>query len=86
MTYVNLPIDGATDVTYANASALDELLANAEGPVLLHCASSNRVGALLALRAKQRGADNASALELGVAGGLGGLEATVEKKLANGRD
>jgi uncharacterized protein (TIGR01244 family) len=86
MSYVNLPVDGAGGVSYANASALDKLLAEAPKPVLLHCASSNRVGALLALRAKAEGADSAAALELGVASGLGSLKAVVEKKLADGHD
>jgi hypothetical protein len=55
-------------------------------PVLLHCASSNRVGALLALRAKANGTDSAAALDLGVANGLGSLKGAVETKLANGHD
>ena len=86
MSYVNLPVDGAAGVSYANASALDKLLAEAPKPVLVHCASGNRVGALLALRAKTDGADSAAALELGVANGLGGLKGAVEQKLAEGHD
>jgi uncharacterized protein (TIGR01244 family) len=84
MSYVNLPVDGAGGVSYANAAALDELLRNAEQPVLLHCASANRAGALLALRAKLEGADDDTALALGVAGGVTGLKATVEERLAQG--
>jgi hypothetical protein len=49
--------------------------------VLLHCASANRAGALLALRAKSNGADSAAALELGVASGLTSLKPTVETRL-----
>jgi uncharacterized protein (TIGR01244 family) len=86
MSYVTLPVEGAAGVSYANASALDKLLAEAPKPVLLHCASSNRVGALLALRAKADGADNAAALDLGVANGLGSLKSVVEQKLAEGHD
>ena len=86
MSYVTLPVDGGEGVTYANATALDKLLADAKGPVLLHCASGNRVGALLALRDKLKGADNDAALALGVKSGLGGLKPTVEKKLAQGHD
>jgi uncharacterized protein (TIGR01244 family) len=86
MSYVNLPVDGPPGVSYANASALDKLLAEAPKPVLVHCASGNRVGALLALRAKAHGADAAAALELGVAAGLGSLQPIVEQKLAAGRD
>lgn len=86
MSYVSLPVEGGEGVTYANATALDKLLADAKGPVLLHCASGNRVGALLALRDKSKGADNDAALALGVKSGLTGLKPTVEKKLAQGHD
>lgn len=86
MSYVSLPVAGADGVTYANASALDKLLAKLEGPVLVHCSTGNRAGALLALRAKLTGADRESALALGVAAGLAGLKPTVEKKLDAGHD
>jgi len=86
MSYVNLPIEGAAGVSYANARALDKLLAEADGPVLVHCTSSNRVGALLALRAKQLGADAETALEVGLASGLAGLKSLVEQKLGQGQD
>jgi hypothetical protein len=53
----------------------------------VHCSSSNRVGAILALRAKANGADAEAALELGVANGLGSsLRPVVEQKLATGHD
>jgi uncharacterized protein (TIGR01244 family) len=86
MSYVNLPVAGAEGVTYENAEALDKLLADLPKPVLLHCSSSNRVGALLALRAKENGADDQAALDLGVSSGLAGLKPVVEKKLAEGHD
>jgi uncharacterized protein (TIGR01244 family) len=86
MSYVNLPVDGAGGVSYANAGALDKLLATLPKPILLHCASGNRVGALLALRANADGVDDAAALELGVANGLGSLKSVVEQKLATGHD
>lgn len=86
MSYVTLPVEGAAGVTYANAAALDKLLADAEGPVLIHCSTGNRAGALLALRAKLAGADAESALALGVAGGVTGLQPTVEQKLTQGQD
>ena len=82
MTYVSLPIDGAAGVTFENAAELDRLLAELPKPVLLHCSSANRAGALLALRARRNGADSAAALALGVASGLSGLKPAVEKKLA----
>jgi uncharacterized protein (TIGR01244 family) len=86
MSYVALPIEGANGVTYANATVLDKLLAEAEGPVLIHCASGNRAGALLALRDKLTGADSEKALALGLASGLTSLKPTVEQKLAQGHD
>lgn len=70
MKYVSLPIGGASDVTYENAEALDSFLAEADGPVLIHCASGNRVGALLSLREQLRGADDESALATGLEAGL----------------
>jgi uncharacterized protein (TIGR01244 family) len=86
MSYVSLPVDGAAGVSYANAAELDKLLATLPKPILLHCASSNRVGALLALRANAAGVDDAAALELGVANGLGSLKGAVEQKLSAGHD
>jgi uncharacterized protein (TIGR01244 family) len=86
MSYITLPVEGGAGVTYANAAALDRLLAQVEGPVLIHCSTGNRAGALLALRAKLNGADAESALALGVAGGVTGLKQVVEQKLAQGHD
>jgi uncharacterized protein (TIGR01244 family) len=86
MSYVNLPVAGAAGVSYANAGALDKLLAELPKPVFVHCSTGNRVGALLALRAKANGADAPSALELGVANGLAGLKPVVEEKLNAGHD
>lgn len=81
MRYVNLPVSGAGGVTYENAAELDRLLAEIDGPVLLHCASGNRVGALYALRAKLNGASNEDALSTGRAAGLTRLEAVVTERL-----
>lgn len=86
MRYVTLPVSGAKDISYANAAALDKLLAEADGPILLHCGSGNRAGALLALRAKLKGADDESALALGVASGVTGLQPTVIERLKAGHD
>jgi uncharacterized protein (TIGR01244 family) len=86
MSYVNLPVEGAAGVSYANASALDKLLAELPKPVLVHCSTGNRAGALLALRAKANGADAQAALELGLANGLVGLKPLVEEQLIAGHD
>lgn len=82
MNYVPMPI-GGEGITFENAAVLDELLAGFDGPVLLHCGSSNRVGALLALRASAKGLDDDAALEVGKRAGLTSLEPAVRKALAD---
>ncbi len=81
MDYVALPIASAAAINFANARKLDELVAKYDGPVLIHCGSSNRVGALLALRESLDGADDESALQAGRDGGLTGLEGRVVEVL-----
>jgi protein tyrosine phosphatase (PTP) superfamily phosphohydrolase (DUF442 family) len=52
------------------------------GPVLLHCASGNRIGAILALRAAWiHGVDAEVALRLGLANGMTRLEPTIRELL-----
>lgn len=82
MNYISLPISGAGGITYENASLLDEKLKEIDGPVLLHCASSNRVGALLSLREHMHGASADDALALGDQAGLSSLKETVEARLS----
>lgn len=82
MRYVHLPIAGADDVNRDNARRLHKAMTNADGAVLVHCASGNRVGALLAIDASQ--ADNepaAAAIARGKAAGLTGLEPRVREVL-----
>ena len=84
MSYVNIPIAGAGDLTPANVALLAAALAGYgdQHRTLLHCASSNRVGAMLALKAKQiDGKSAAEALEIGRAAGLTGLEPVVAQLL-----
>ena len=64
--------------TASYASLLDDILSDVRGPVLLHCASGNRVGALLSLRAHMQGASPEEALELGTEAGLSSLSDTVK--------
>ena len=84
MSYVSIPVDGADGVTYDNASLLDQVLEQTEGPVLIHCGSGNRAGALLSLREKLNGADNETALAVGRAGSLTRLEPVVIERLEEG--
>ncbi len=81
MTYVALPIAGADDVSFDKAAELDKILAEFDGPVLVHCASGNRVGALFALRAKNLGASSEDALMIGQAAGVTRLEGLVKERL-----
>lgn len=82
MRYVRLPIGGADDLTAENATALKNALEQSGDSVLLHCASGNRVGALLALMAAQHeSATPAEALDFGKRAGLKSLEPAVAEKL-----
>lgn len=83
MRYYNLPITGAAGLTRENVKKLDSLLADSDdGKTLLHCASANRVGALMALRARWlQGASEAEALEMGRRHGLTSLQPQVETLL-----
>lgn len=80
MEYVLFPI-GHDDVTVENARALFEVLSQYDGPVLVHCASANRVGALFALKEFDDTGDVESALEKGRAAGMTRLEGRVKKVL-----
>ena len=84
LTYLSLPIASETDLTTANVRTLDQWLGDPAQPkVLVHCASSNRVGALLALRAHWlHGSGEEAALAIGRAAGLKGLEPAVRGLLA----
>ena len=83
MQYENLPIRGAQDLTPDNAARFDQLI-NATGsePTLVHCSSSNRVGALAALRASWiQGQPLEAALAEGRRWGLKALEPAVRERL-----
>lgn len=81
MKYVAFPIASADEINFEKAAELDQLLESADGPVLLHCASGNRVGAILALRQSLNGADDESAIAYGRDAGMTRLEPTVRKAL-----
>lgn len=83
LRFWSIPIAGPSDLTEANATqlsaAMNELGAQ---PVIVHCASGNRVGALLALKAYY--VDHASkeeAVVLGERAGLASLKAAVQAQL-----
>lgn len=81
LAYVNISIAGADEVTPENARALQQAIDAASGNVLVHCASGNRAGALLALAAHANGMAPADALAFGKASGLTGLEPVVRGRL-----
>lgn len=85
MAYLEIPVAGADGINADNARLLHAALTPAHGGVLVHCASGNRVGALLAL--EQREFDGVSplrALELGKAAGVTGLEGKLKQVLGIG--
>lgn len=81
--FLLIPITGAVDLTEDNARKLGEALRNHEGqPVLLHCGSGNRAGALLAMEAFYvRGENVEAAIALGKNAGLTSLESAVREHL-----
>lgn len=81
LDYVNIPVAGPGDLSADKARALDAALGTAPGPVLVHCASSNRVGALFALRASQQGHTLEEALAIGRSAGLKAMEPMVRQLL-----
>jgi uncharacterized protein (TIGR01244 family) len=87
LSYLRLPVDGAADINEEKARTLDLVLEQVQGPVVLHCGSGNRVGALLALRAHfVDGASPAEALRVGREAGLTGLEPVVRERLGLQRE
>ena len=81
--FLRNPIGGAPDLTRENVQLLDAELKEGDGvPTVVYCASSNRAGAMLALRAAWlQGATPAEALELGKAAGMTRLEPEVAQLL-----
>ena len=85
LLYSNLPLRGAVDLTRENVMTFDALVRDAERPVLVHCASGNRVGAMAALRAAWvDGKQVDEAIATGKAWGLKGLEEEVRRRIEAG--
>lgn len=83
MAYYNIPIASAEDLTRENVVLIDSLLTRiGDESTLIHCASSNRVGAIMALRSAWiDGASPQEAIETGKRWGLTGLEPNVAELL-----
>jgi protein tyrosine phosphatase (PTP) superfamily phosphohydrolase (DUF442 family) len=85
LRFVSIPIAGEADLTEANARRLGAALSGEQArPLILHCASGNRAGALLALEAFYvQGLSAQAALDLGASAGMTKLRDAVEKHLAS---
>lgn len=83
MRYFNIPVAGPGDLTEAKARQLGAVVNDCDNhPVLIHCMSGNRVGALMALKAFfVDGKAPREALEAGRAAGLKALEPEVWRLL-----
>lgn len=80
MRYVSLPVAGQRDLTEETARRLAEHLEEVGSqPVLIHCASGNRVGAVFALKAFfLDGESKEASMAIGKRSGLLSLEPMVE--------
>ncbi len=87
MDYLHLPVASPADLSRDNARRLNRWMAgHAQHKVLVHCASSNRVGALLALAAWLDGSTPEEAIDLGRRAGLTRLEPVVRDLLSEWHD
>ena len=84
MEYYSIPVAGAAGVTLENAQSLYQLLAQLEGePLIVHCASGNRVGALVAFSSMEfDGLGIEGAIAEGQRWGLTGMEPAVREILS----
>jgi uncharacterized protein (TIGR01244 family) len=82
MTYISIPIGGEEGVNEENTRRFAEALENAEYPIIVHCASGNRIGALFAMKGYLvDGMPADEALAIGLASGLTRLEPVIREKL-----
>jgi uncharacterized protein (TIGR01244 family) len=82
LTYIVIPIGGADALNEENARRFATALDEAEAPVMVHCGSGNRVGALFALKAYYvDGLSAEEALVVGKEAGVTRLEPVLRQKL-----
>lgn len=85
LDYVHIPIADPDALTREAAYTLQQVLLNSPITVLVHCASANRAGALIALADAWYGSrDIEDALALGRDAGMTAWEPTVRALLASG--
>lgn len=84
MRYVFIPVSGPNDISMEKAKTLEKLLEETKDEkVLLHCASGNRIGALMALLAFDEGKSVDEAIAAGQKAGLTALTPVVKSKLSS---
>lgn len=84
MAYVSIPINGTEDLTAENARALAKVMEESKRPVVVHCGSGNRVGALFALKAFYvDGMSAEDAVTFGKKAGMTRLEPVITEKLVS---
>lgn len=83
MTYHAIPIAGPGDISEENARRLSEIMEDESArPILVHCGSGNRVGALYALKAYHcDDCEGEDAVAAGRAAGLTQLEPFIRQCL-----
>ena len=86
LRYVRIPVAGASAIDADKAAQLSALLSGADGAVLVHCASGNRVGGLLAVAMAQSGMGEDQALAIGRNAGMTSTEARARQVIADERD
>ena len=83
MNYIAIPVAGGVGVTMENTKALMKVLEDKSNyPVMVHCASGNRIGALFAYNAAAiKNKSIEEALSIGRDAGLTSLEPVVRQIL-----
>ncbi len=87
LRFVRIPVGGHADLSHEKVDLLARTMeeGRGDGGVVLYCASSNRVGALLALKAHWvDGLESQEALAFGHDGGMTRMEPVVKKLLGLG--
>jgi uncharacterized protein (TIGR01244 family) len=86
MEYVSIPVAFGSGVTSENADRLLRSIADpARYPVLIHCGSADRVGALFAIAAADAGEDTERAIAIGRRAGMTTLTRKVRRVLDSRR-
>lgn len=82
LAFAAVPVAAACDINDRSARALHEALERSPRPVLVHCGSGNRVGALVALKAHSlEGRSKDASIAHGRKAGLTSLEDAVSAML-----